>query len=73
LFPPAEEVAMIGDYPTEGWRLWAFVAGLVLVGLVGEMLMLVVGGDSWVPLVLFRSGSAGLASETGGVDRCIVV
>jgi hypothetical protein len=33
------------DYPTEGWRLWAFIAGIVAVGLFGVLLMLLVGGD----------------------------
>jgi hypothetical protein len=45
-FPLALEVTMIGDYPTGGWRLWTFIAGLVVVGLIGVVLMLVAGGDS---------------------------
>jgi hypothetical protein len=40
------EVAMLGDPPTEGWRYWAFIAGLVVVGLFGVFLMLTIGGDS---------------------------
>jgi hypothetical protein len=31
---------MIGDYPTRGRRLWLFIAGVTVVGLVGIMLML---------------------------------
>jgi hypothetical protein len=31
-------------YPTRGWRLWAFIAGIVVVGLFGVFLMLFVGG-----------------------------
>jgi hypothetical protein len=33
-------MTMLGDAPTEGWRLWAFIAGLVVVGL-----MLVIGDE----------------------------
>jgi len=40
------EIMMIGDYPTGGWRLWTFIAGLVGVGLLGVFLMLATGGGS---------------------------
>ena len=40
------EVAMLGDPPTEGWRYRAFIAGLVVLGLFGVVLMLTIGGDS---------------------------
>ena len=33
---------MIGDYPTRGPRLWFFLAGVTVLGLIG-MLMLVSG------------------------------
>ena len=44
--PSAVEMTMTGDPPTEGWRYWAFIAGLVVVGLFGVFLMLTIGGDS---------------------------
>jgi hypothetical protein len=25
----------VGDYPTEGWRFWAMLAGIVMIGLLG--------------------------------------
>jgi hypothetical protein len=31
---------MLGGYPTRGWRMWAFVARIVIVGLIGLALML---------------------------------
>jgi hypothetical protein len=48
-------MTMLGDPPTEGWRLWAFIAGLVVVGL-----MLVVGDE-----VLARMLVADGASSVG--------
>jgi hypothetical protein len=36
---------MFGDYPTEGWRMWAFVAGTTTVGFVGLVLMVIVNGS----------------------------
>jgi hypothetical protein len=41
---PAVEMAMLPDYPTDGWRFYAFVAGIVVVGLLGVFLMLLIGG-----------------------------
>jgi hypothetical protein len=34
---------MFGDYPTEGWRMWAFVATTVVTGFVGLALLVVSG------------------------------
>jgi hypothetical protein len=36
-------MAMLPDYPTDGWRFYAFVAGIVVVGLFGVFLMLLMG------------------------------
>ena len=35
---------MIGDYPTRGWKFRAFLALVVVIGLIGIVLMLTVGG-----------------------------
>jgi hypothetical protein len=37
------EMGMIGDYPIEGWRFWAFIAGTVAVELFGVVLMFAMG------------------------------
>jgi hypothetical protein len=39
-------MAMVPDYPIEGWRMWAFIAGIVVVGFFGVFLMLFIGGHS---------------------------
>ncbi len=35
---------MIGDYPTPGWKFRAFLALVVVIGLIGIVLMFTVGG-----------------------------
>ena len=35
---------MIGDYPTRGWKFRAFIALVVVIGLLGVVLMFTVGG-----------------------------
>ena len=35
---------MIGDYPTRGWKFRAFLALVVVIGLIGIVLMFAVGG-----------------------------
>ncbi len=35
---------MIGDYPTRGWKFRAFLALVVVIGLIGIVLMFTVGG-----------------------------
>ena len=35
---------MIGDYPTRGWKFRAFLALVVVIGLIGVALMFTVGG-----------------------------
>ena len=35
---------MIGHYPVEGWRMWAFVAVTVAVGIIGLGLIVVANG-----------------------------
>jgi hypothetical protein len=35
---------LLSHYPTRGWRFWAFMAGIVAVGLFGVSLVLIVGG-----------------------------
>ncbi len=35
---------MIGDYPTRGWKFRAFLALVVVIGLMGIVLMITVGG-----------------------------
>ncbi len=35
---------MIGDYPTRGWKFRAFLALVVVIGLIGIVLMITVGG-----------------------------
>jgi hypothetical protein len=35
---------VVADYPTHGWRFWAFMAVVVTLGLVGVVLMLAVTG-----------------------------
>ena len=32
----------LANYPTEGWRYWAFLAGIVMIGLLGLVMMLLV-------------------------------
>ena len=34
----------VGDYPTEGWRFWAMLTGIVMIGLFGLMMAVVVRG-----------------------------
>ncbi len=35
---------MIGDYPTRGWKFRAFLALVVVIGLIGIVLVITVGG-----------------------------
>ena len=35
---------MIGDYPTRGWKFRAFLALVMVIGLIGVALMFTVGG-----------------------------
>lgn len=38
---------MFGDYPARGgWRFWAFMIGIVILGLVGLALMFAIIGHS---------------------------
>ena len=37
---------MFGDYPTDGWRFWVFIAGMAALGLIGVVLVFAVGGHS---------------------------
>src|SRR4051795_3152824 len=32
----------VGNYPTEGWRFWALLAGIAMIGLLGLVMVLVV-------------------------------
>jgi hypothetical protein len=32
----------VGNYPTEGWRFWALLAGIAVIGLIGVAMVLVV-------------------------------
>ena len=32
----------LGNYPTEGWRFWVLLAGIVMAGLLGLVMVLVV-------------------------------
>jgi hypothetical protein len=32
----------VGNYPTEGWRFWALMAGIAVIGLIGVAMVLVV-------------------------------
>jgi len=34
----------VGDYPTEGWRFWAMLTGIVMIGLFGLMMAVVLRG-----------------------------
>ena len=32
----------LGNYPTEGWRFWVLLAGIVMAGLLGLVMVLAV-------------------------------
>ena len=32
----------VGNYPTDGWRFWALLAGIAMIGLLGLVMVLVV-------------------------------
>lgn len=36
---------MVGEYPTQGWRYWAFLAGTITLGCVGVVFMLAIHGS----------------------------
>ena len=38
------EALMIGNYPIRGWKFRAYLALIVVIGLIGIVLMLTVGG-----------------------------
>lgn len=39
-------VSMIGDYPTQGWKFWAALAFIVVLGLIGVALVVAMTGHT---------------------------
>ncbi len=41
-----KEMSVFGDYPTQGWRYWAFMTFVVALGIIGFALMFAVTGGT---------------------------
>ncbi len=41
-----KEMLVLGDYPTQGWRFWAFMAPVVALGIIGLAVMFTVTGGT---------------------------
>src|SRR3954469_22243778 len=37
----------VGNYPTEGWRFWALLAGIAMIGLLGLVMAPSTWGGAW--------------------------